>query len=99
MEAIPPSGVHVTFACTECHELHEGTPQSSKQYGLKACTKSCHGKHDLGLSHPIGDDLQDKTGITLTCVTACHSMHLPNFGHLLLAEGSDVCKGCHIDKF
>ncbi|MBI5266500.1 MAG: hypothetical protein HY851_04625 [candidate division Zixibacteria bacterium] len=47
----------------------------------------------------MGDDLRDKTGITLTCVSACHSMHLPNFGHLLRAEGSDVCEGCHTDKF
>ncbi|HWR82151.1 MAG TPA: cytochrome c3 family protein [Candidatus Deferrimicrobium sp.] len=96
---IPPSGAHLAFSCATCHQPHDGKPQDNMELGLKACTAACHGRHDLGLSHPMGDDLRDETGITLTCVSVCHSIHLPSSDHLLRAEGSDVCGDCHADKF
>jgi predicted CXXCH cytochrome family protein len=93
------SGVHGAMSCLECHNPHDGTSSDRLDLELTGC-KSCHDDHELGLSHPVGQGVVSPAdNSTLTCVSACHSIHQPQHEKLLQTEKSQVCFKCHSDKF
>jgi predicted CXXCH cytochrome family protein len=64
------------------------------------CVGACHGDHDLGVSHPVGDDVEDKRiGGAMSCVSTCHSMHQRREPKMLQMTAVNLCHECHGDKF
>jgi predicted CXXCH cytochrome family protein len=95
------SGQHDAIGCSSCHDPHSSDNDFllvEEPIGL--CSNSCHGRDQLGRSHPVGGSVLDaNTGDRMTCTSTCHRLHKPEFGDLLLAESSELCRNCHCEKF
>ena len=91
---------HSDMLCTSCH-----SPHSSNYNHLfvtsesELCGRSCHGKSDIGITHPVGDAIDDVfAGQTMSCISTCHSMHEPEDDKLLQVAYGDLCHRCHPEK-
>jgi predicted CXXCH cytochrome family protein len=95
------SGAHVNLSCMECHDPHSTpNPTMFRTAETNLCSGSCHGEHDIGVSHPIGEQVLDKRlGTAMSCVSTCHSMHQPREPKMLQMAALDLCASCHGDKF
>ncbi|MEE8577888.1 MAG: cytochrome c3 family protein [candidate division Zixibacteria bacterium] len=94
-------GAHVEMLCTDCHAAHGSDFQTlyvSAETSL--CFQNCHGDADMGLSHPVGDGIEDiHAGSDLSCVSTCHSIHQPTQPKMLQVASLDLCMRCHSEKF
>lgn len=92
---------HEDLNCSNCHNPHSSDqPHLFARTEQSVCANNCHGRHDLGLSHPTGDGITNPaTGEMVTCVSTCHSMHAPKDEKLLQMACIDLCYQCHDEKF
>lgn len=92
---------HRTLLCINCHNPHGSKNEYSfKETVIDLCTGKCHVRKNLGLSHPIGNDIIDiNTKTLLTCISSCHSNHRPCEGKMLQLASLELCDQCHHDKF
>lgn len=95
------TGAHSGISCMECHDAHSSdNDHLFRTVETSLCTGSCHGSHNLGVSHPQGVSIaDDNTGSALSCVSTCHSMHKPAEPKMLQMAALDLCAQCHGDKF
>jgi len=94
-------GAHLGVSCMTCHDPHSGDyPHRFRKAEVSLCLGDCHGDHDLGVSHPIGETVPDpRVGGAMSCVSTCHSMHRPKEPRMLQMAALDLCRECHRDKF
>jgi predicted CXXCH cytochrome family protein len=88
---------HNEFNCINCHDAHGSNIEHALvKEPVSLCRENCHAIHELGISHPVGDEIVDQNHESeLTCVSSCHSNHQPREEKMLrLAEG-DLCTTCH----
>jgi predicted CXXCH cytochrome family protein len=100
--ASPSSGeFHTSTACVDCHDAHSSNNSHLfRQPETELCQGSCHGDHDIGVSHPVGETVADsRSGGAMSCVSTCHSMHEPAEPKMLQMAALDLCYQCHDDKF
>lgn len=96
-DPLQSSSEHEGINCADCHEPHG----SSHEYSLRSpvvslCQESCHTDGDLGVSHPVGDNVPDiTTNADMTCVSSCHSNHQSSEPKLLKMARNDLCRQCH----
>jgi len=75
--------------CLSCHNPHGGTSrQLFRKDGLDKLCVSCHDSVTRGRKHVHGP-------VAAKGCTACHKSHSSKHGKLLVAEGRDLCLGCH----
>jgi predicted CXXCH cytochrome family protein len=85
--------------CTACHSTYDMLMhRETNPPALDICLQ-CHTDDKLGRSHPVGEGIIDpKTGETMTCVSACHSLHGADYKYLLPYENNmHLCLSCHKD--
>lgn len=60
---------------------------------------SCHTRSELGISHPVGENVIDpNTGQMMTCTSTCHRSHTAPYRYLLSLPGDGaLCVSCHQD--
>jgi predicted CXXCH cytochrome family protein len=95
------SPAHTELQCTTCHDSHgsDSGPMLVRE-SVTLCTESCHTTGQIGLSHPVGSGVIDKTtGHAMTCVSTCHSIHDAKEPKLLQFADMDLCATCHGEKF
>lgn len=94
------SDTHADMLCADCHAVHgsEITSQLIRPV-VQLCSASCHTTHELGRSHPLGQQITDnRTGGELTCISTCHSLHKPKDKKLLQIAATHLCSACHTSK-
>lgn len=91
---------HLDFGCTTCHNPHGSSYGANfVQSEVDLCGGSCHGDWDIGVSHPTGEGIKDiSAGVSMSCVSTCHSMHASVEEKLLQVAYDDLCQQCHLDK-
>ena len=100
-DVINTDKMHKDLICRDCHNPHGSVNQYMFNNNIVSlCSNDCHTTHELGYSHPVGDDYVDKrTGEELTCISTCHSLHHPKDTKLLQYSGNNVCSQCHMDHY
>ncbi len=91
---------HSEVSCTSCHSPHSSNfNHLFVRSETELCGQSCHGDSDIGITHPIGDEIEDSfAGQSMSCVSTCHSMHTPEDDKMLQVAYGDLCQRCHADK-
>jgi len=92
---------HESFDCISCHNAHGSDYKYSMiNDPVSFCMESCHTKDQLGLSHPVGEGIEDKhAGGEMTCVSTCHTNHQPVDEKMLQLASTDLCGQCHQEKY
>ena len=80
--------------CLACHKPHGSSEKALLKQEQSALCLGCH-KEQSTHAHPIGDKVRDPdTGEPVRC-SSCHAVHGSEFGAILQAEETTMCRRCH----
>ncbi len=99
-DVMSETGIHSYMECTNCHSPHASSNKNRYIATETELCGSCHGDHDIGISHPTGKNIEDpNAGGAMSCVSSCHEVHKPAEPKMLQMADLDLCYQCHDEKF